>query len=90
VTVSWPIVLWAFGYSITAPWVVASTAPLLLFPVLGGLYWAMRGEAIDVAITRSDDAAAALLLTAPRSVAVSRIEDLALVIIIVLMVSRPD
>jgi hypothetical protein len=35
----------------------------------------MRGEPIDVAITRDDDAAAALLLTAPRSVAVSRIEN---------------
>jgi hypothetical protein len=35
----------------------------------------MRGEPIDVAITRGDDAAAALLLTAPRSVAVSRIEN---------------
>ena len=44
-------------------------------PVFGGLYWAMRGEAIDVAITRGDDAAAALLLTAPRSVAMSRIEN---------------
>lgn len=87
VTVSW---LWAFGYSITAPWVVASTALFLLLPALGGLYWAMRGEAVDAAITRGDDAAAALLLTAPRSVAVSRIENLALVIIIVLMVSRPD
>jgi hypothetical protein len=47
-------------------------ALFLLFPVLGGLYGAMRGEAIDVAITRGDDVAAALLLTAPRSVAVSR------------------
>ena len=44
---------------------MASTALFLLFPVLGGLYWAMHGEAIDVAITRGDDAAAALLLTAP-------------------------
>jgi hypothetical protein len=31
-------VLWAFGYSITAPWVLAATALFLLFPVLGGLY----------------------------------------------------
>lgn len=62
----------------------------LLFPALSGLYWAMHGEPNDVAITRSDDAAAALLPTARRSVAVSRIEKPALVIIIVLMVSRPD
>jgi hypothetical protein len=66
VIVSWPIALWAFGCSITAPWVVASTALFLLFPALGGLYWAMRVEAIHAAITRGDDATAALLLTAPR------------------------
>jgi hypothetical protein len=35
----------------------------------------MRGEAIDVAITQGDDAAAAVLLTAPLSVAVNRIEN---------------
>jgi hypothetical protein len=89
VIVSGPIVLWAFGYPITAPWVVASTALFLLFPTLGGLYWAKRGQAIDAAITRGDDAAAAALLNAPRSVAVSRLENVALVVIVVLMVYRP-
>jgi uncharacterized membrane protein len=90
VIVSGPMVLWAFGYSITAPWVLASTALFLLFPVLGGLYWAPIGKRVDEAIMRGDDAAAASLLTAPRTVAVSRLENLALVVIIVLMVYRPD
>jgi hypothetical protein len=89
VIVSGPIVLWAFGYSITAPWVLASTALFLLFPALGGLYWAPIGKRVDEAIMRGDDAAAASLLTAPRSIAVSRLENLALVVIIVLMVFRP-
>lgn len=89
VIVSGPIMLWAFGYPITAPWVLASTALFLLFPVLGGLYWAKRGEAIDAAVMRGDDATAAALLRAPRSVALSRLENVALVVIIVLMVYRP-
>ena len=71
------------------PWVVASTALFVLFPVLGGLYWAPIGERIDAAIARGDDAAAAAMLTAPRTVAVSRLEDVALVVIVVLMVFRP-
>jgi hypothetical protein len=44
---------------------------------------------VDEAIMRGDDAAAAALLTAPQTVAVSRLENLALVVIIVLMVYRP-
>ena len=61
--------------------------PVLLFPVLGGLYWAPIGKRVDEAIMRGDGAAA--LLTAPRTVAVSRLENLALVVIVVLMVYRP-
>ena len=49
--------------------------PVLLFPVLGGLYWAPIGKRVDEAIMRGDDAAAAALLTAPRTVAVSRLEN---------------
>lgn len=89
VIVSGPIVLWAFGYSMTAPWVVASTALFLLFPALGGLYWARLGARVDAAIAEGDDATATALLTAPRSVAVSRLENLVMVAIVVLMVFRP-
>jgi hypothetical protein len=89
VLISGPIVLWAFGYPITAPWVLASSVLFLLLPALGGLYWAPIGKRVDEAIARGDDAAASALLSAPRNVAMSRFENVVLIVIIVLMVYRP-
>jgi uncharacterized membrane protein len=89
VLISGPVVLWAFGYPIAAPWVVASSGLFLLIPALGGLYWAPIGRRVDEAIARGDDATAARLLTARRNVLMSRFENFVLIVIIVLMVYRP-
>jgi len=79
VIVTGPIVLLAFGYPFTAPWVVISTLLFLLVPSLGGLYGAPRARRIEAAVEAGDDATAAALLNAPRAVAVSRLENLAVV-----------
>jgi len=84
-----PITLLAFGYSVTAPWIVVSTALFLIVPVLGGAYWAPRARRIDAAIAAGDDEAAARLLRARRNVAISRLENTALALVVVLMVVRP-
>jgi uncharacterized membrane protein len=87
--VTGPIVLWAFGWPFTAPWIIVSTVLFLLVPVLGATYWAGYARRVDAAVESGDDAAAAALLNAPRSVALSRLENLAVVAIIVLMTLRP-
>jgi uncharacterized membrane protein len=87
--VTGPIILWTYGYSITTPWVVASTALFLLVPVIGATYWAGAARRVDAAIADGDDTAAASILNDRRSVLVSRLENLAVLMVVVLMVTRP-
>jgi hypothetical protein len=89
VIVTAPIVVWAYGYPVTTPWLVASTVMFLTIPILGGLYWARVGRRLDDALARGDDEQAVTLLNHPRTVLVSRLENLLVLAIIALMVLRP-
>jgi uncharacterized membrane protein len=80
---------WAFGYSLLTPWLLASIALYLAILALGIIYWARFGKRVDTALASSDESAVTAILREPRSVLVSRGENLMLVIIVVLMVLRP-
>lgn len=82
--------LLAFGYAITTPWVVASAVLFLTVPGLGGLYWAPLSRRIDAALAAGDDEEAARILRARRTIAISRLENSAVIIVIALMVLRPS
>jgi hypothetical protein len=84
-----PLVVWAYGYPVTTPWLLISTVMFLAIPTFGGLYWARFGRRLDEALGREDDARAAMLLNDPRTVLVARLENLLVVAIIALMVLRP-
>jgi uncharacterized membrane protein len=89
VIVTAPIVVWAFGYAVTTPWLLTSTVMFLAIPILGGLYWARIGRRLDDALARGDDEQAAMLLNDRRTVLVARLENLLVLAIIALMVLRP-
>jgi uncharacterized membrane protein len=89
VIVTAPIVVWAYGYPLTTPWLLISTLMFLAIPILGGLFWARIGRRLDEALARADDERAATLLNDPRTVLVARLENLLVLAIIALMVLRP-
>ena len=84
------LAVWVFGYSFLAPWVVAAIVLYLVLPLLGGLFWARVGRRIDQALAADDQRTVDALLRDPRNVAVSRIENLVVLAIVVLMVLRPN
>jgi hypothetical protein len=84
-----PVVVWAYGYPVTTPWLIISTVMFLAIPVLGGLFWARFGRRLDDALAHGDDDKAAMLLNDPRTVLVARLENLLVLAIIALMVLRP-
>jgi hypothetical protein len=84
-----PIVVWAYDYPVTTPWLIISTVMFLAIPILGGLFWARIGRRIDEALGQGDDEKAAMLLNDPRTVVVARLENLLVLAIIALMVLRP-
>jgi uncharacterized membrane protein len=81
--------VWAYGYAITTPWIVASGLLFLMLPLLGGLYWAPFGRQLEAAAQRGDDQAVRGLLNARRNVALSRLENLIVLALLALMVFRP-
>jgi uncharacterized membrane protein len=89
VIVTAPIVVWAYGYPVTTPWLITSTVMFLAIPILGGLFWARIGRQLDEALALGDDQKAAMLLNDPRTVLVARLENLLVLTIIALMVLRP-
>jgi uncharacterized membrane protein len=89
VIVTAPIVVLAYGYPVTTPWLIISTVLFLAIPILGGLFWARIGRRLDEALAHGDDEKAAMLLNDPRTVLVARLENLIVVAIIALMVLRP-
>jgi hypothetical protein len=84
-----PIVVWAYGYPVTTPWLLISTVMFLAIPILGGLFWARKGRRLDEALAHEDDAKASMLLNDPPTVLVARLENLLVLAIIALMVLRP-
>jgi uncharacterized membrane protein len=89
VIVTAPIVVWAYGYPVTTPWLIISTVMFLAIPILGGLFWAPIGRRLDEALAHGDDEKAAMLLNDRRTVLVARLENSLVLAIIALMVLRP-
>src|SRR5262245_39410620 len=83
------LALWVFGYGLTTFWVAAS---IILFAVVvfGGIFfWERFGGQIDAAATAKDWPGVRQALSEPRIQAFSRIENVLVLAIIVLMVLRP-
>jgi uncharacterized membrane protein len=80
---------WVFGYPLTTPWILASIALVIGIALLTGFYWRSYGLRVNAAIAAGDPSATEAVLTEPRAVLFSRLENLAVLAIIVLMVLRP-
>ena len=78
-----------FGYSLLSGWVLVAVVLFALIIVTGIFFWGRVGREIDRAAAAGDDAAVQRELRRPRNVAISRLENLVLLTIIVLMVLRP-
>ena len=78
-----------FGYPLTTPWIIASLVLIVGIALLTGFYWRGYGQRINAAIESGDIAATREILTDPRAVFLSRLENAAVVAIIILMVLRP-
>ena len=78
-----------FGYSLASGWVLVAIILYALVVATGIFFWSRVGREVDRAAAAGDDAAVVRELRRPRNVAVSRIENLVLLLIIVLMVLRP-
>jgi uncharacterized membrane protein len=81
--------LWIFGYALTTPWVVLAVALMAGVVLLGIFYWSRFGRRVDSTMTADDWAGVRRLLTEPRIVLLSRLENVAVLAIVVLMVLRP-
>src|SRR6266540_1414513 len=75
-----------FGYSLLSGWVLVAIVLFVVIVATGIFYWSRVGAVIDRAATAGDDAAVVRELRRRRNVAVSRIENLVVLAIIVLMV----
>jgi len=83
------VAVWVFGYALTAPWVALAVALFAGIVLLGILFWSRFGRRVETAMSVGDWAGVRGLLTEPRIVLVSRLENLAVLAIVVLMVLRP-
>ena len=79
-----------FGYSLLSGWVLVAVVLFALIIVTGIFFWGRVGREIDRAAAAGDDAAVQRELRRPRNVAISRLENVVLLTIIVLMVLRPS
>jgi uncharacterized membrane protein len=79
-----------FGYSLLSGWVLVATVLYVLIVVTGIFFWGRVGREVDRAAAAGDDAAVQRELRRPRNVAISRLENVALLTIIALMVLRPS
>ena len=78
-----------FGYPLTTPWILASVALIVGIALLTGFYWRGYGQRVNAAIESGDVAATREILADPRAVMLSRLENVAVLTIIVLMVLQP-
>ena len=83
------VAIFVFGYPLTTGWLLAAIVLYALITVTGIFFWSRVGRAIDRAAAAGDDEAVRRELRRPRNVAVSRLENLALLAVIALMVLRP-
>src|SRR5262245_24728074 len=83
------LALVVFGYALTTPWVLASIV-LFALVVFGGIfYWGRFGQAVGQAAAAGDWPGVRHALNEPRIVVYARLENVAVVVIIALMVLRP-
>jgi uncharacterized membrane protein len=83
------VAVWVFGYAITTPWVALAIALFAGIVLLGITFWRRFGRRVDSAMAAGDWTGVRELLTEPRIVVVSRLENAVVLAIIVLMVLRP-
>jgi uncharacterized membrane protein len=83
------VALVVFGYSVFTPWVAASIVLFALVVVGGAVFWRRYGMGIDTAVAAGDWETVRRRLREPRIVGFSRLENIAVVAIIALMVLRP-
>jgi uncharacterized membrane protein len=81
--------VWVFGYALTTPWVALAVALFAAVVLLGIFYWSRFGRRVQLAMAADDWAGVRRLLTEPRIVLLSRLENLAVLAIVVLMVLPP-
>ncbi len=81
--------MFAFGYSPLVPWVLAAIALFLVVVGMGIFFWARVGGAVDRAMAAGDNETVTRVLRSTRNVAVSRFENVLVVVLIALMVLRP-
>ena len=80
---------WVFGYPLATPWILASIALIVGIALLTAFYWRGYGQRINAALAADDTSAAGAILTDPRAVLLSRLENIAVLGVILLMVLRP-
>jgi uncharacterized membrane protein len=83
------IAVFAFGYSLLTPWILAAIALYVIIVATGIFFWGGVGREIDRALTAGDDGQVSALLRSPLNVAISRGENVLFVVLIALMVLRP-
>ena len=78
----------AGGYPLTSGWIVLPTIGFIAVAAVGIVMWGRIGRGIEAALVAGDIGAARALLTEPRLVLASRIENVVVVLIVALMVLR--
>jgi uncharacterized membrane protein len=81
--------VWVLSYGLTTPWIVLSVVLFAGVVLLGIFYWSRFGRRIESAMAADDWTGVRRLLTEPRIVLLSRLENVAVLAIVVLMVLRP-
>jgi uncharacterized membrane protein len=81
--------VWMLGYALTTPWIVLSVALFAGIVLLGIFYWSRFGRRVASAMAADDWAGVRRMLTEPRIVLLSRLENVAVLGIVVIMVLRP-
>jgi uncharacterized membrane protein len=79
----------AGGRAWSEPWIWLSTLLYVAITVLGIFLWGPRGGRVEAAIAADDVATVDRLLNDPAFVALARIENIALLVVVSLMVLRP-
>jgi hypothetical protein len=79
----------AFGHDWTQPWVIASIIAFAAVTFGGAVIWRRRSEGVRAALAAGDDAMVSALLSSRSAVLQSRIENVLVATVVVLMVLRP-
>jgi hypothetical protein len=78
-----------FGHSWTEPWVLLSIVAFGAVSFGGAVIWRARSAKVRDALSASDDARVRELLSAPAAVIQSRVENVLVALVVLLMILRP-